>query len=1296
MHSSADDTFDLSLTETNSSQFGNNMSTGEPGGLQKYKSKSTVRRQFLDSLSDDDTRDDDDGHEYFDNPSAQRDYGDFDLNNDNAHSTGFDNSKLLEDDGSGIFELSDEEDHNYEKKKELKNDRKSIFRAKRYQRRKKPSPETPLDSSNKSQTKNEDADVTPVRVEVSDVQKEITNILDDRSTGNASTSKSTNDSKNVQKYRDDENYSPFDALEEEDYQLPKDIDNEMVQRITQNYSPFDALEEEDYKLPTSFEQDDLNEGSNEGSNQSSLEDSNATMPISNLSQRQLVHNDFEMSRQSSVVPEESISDKGVTEPSTENGAAHQSFLSPVDYDDPSDDLADLIGAEGGDGDRTEGEDQRSFDPVNSQDNGIDSTFASQDSEDPFGENFSHEEPKTDFHDIKSDDSASHDSGNPFDDEIYGKKDFVETGDDFLSGSPRDEESNSIEPSASPKGEVLLNHGDATMIRKASLDPSEKESDVNSTSPSHVSDDLDIKDQESILDEPSIDSDDGLLVRATGHIESGLTSNHDNVSTPEYPDCHEDDEVASPLDSSTSRDRSETTKSQDSLQQNEKKEPSHQEGNEHIRVTKEKDVFMDSTLSFDDDDLFLENTQESPSDHSSLQQESNPSQEKANSVPDNNANFDEFAPHPAKIREQERIINTPQSEQNDSLDDLLREQAGRSNNVRVDLHASFNAHREENNGFDSAPPILESNSSLSSSSSKFGTSDVPVIETDDHEIGDNVEVYEEDDDVYGDESNIPYAIYSSARARVDPSNFGGNRLYNQGIQKQRKQAVFKKNEIQKRETKLDLATGSYVGRSKSNAVSHNDVTRDTSVYNRLYNTVKDKLVSKKSASSPARPRSGGTKKNDGSVFTRLYKPNTNMYGKDDGSTNAVQSVTRTTSRTRTRNTNGMTANERLYNLAKKKRVIEMEREKRRKTLEDEKMKSRSQSRSRKSPVAGQGNIFNRLYYLAQSKRDERERTLKLTREKKQMKEELQNNNTQIRSEREADEGFSRLYSKSILKQAEGRRLRESIEKKNAPRYITPSKKIKAEDATGIYNRGMVQKMQLEIKREEEGPMKNYVSPLLNPLIEDAPEQPRPRAQSVSGARSQPASSGLNRASSRIRSRSRIRAVSPSIPSQGPFSRTTPRPTSSDTRNNTPSTTRRNSTPKRLYNQSPIATRSKTPVSRSSRSYTPIKRKVGTPNTRTRSPTPSRVRESTPIRRQKQDSTRQLLRKLESDIHSSFKNVNDSAKKETDTIRTASTKGTSGSERTYPSDNEDGKHASSNAEAISFQYLTHARSSEEYPF
>mmetsp|Transcript_22190 Transcript_22190/g.25686 ORF Transcript_22190/g.25686 Transcript_22190/m.25686 type:complete len:113 (+) Transcript_22190:561-899(+) len=67
--------------------------------------------------------------------------------------------------------------------------------------------------------------------------------------------------------------------------------------------------------------------------------------------------------------------------------------------------------------------------------------------------------------------------------------------------------------------------------------------------------------------------------------------------------------------------------------------------------------------------------------------------------------------------------------------------------------------------------------------------------------------------FGNNNNLTYTFYQASRAipKAEPTNHIGNRLYQQGIQKQRKQAILK-NAPEDKGNQLNLATRSYNARS----------------------------------------------------------------------------------------------------------------------------------------------------------------------------------------------------------------------------------------------------------------------------------------------------------------------------------------------------------------------------------------------------------------------------------------------------------------------------------------------------
>lgn len=240
--------------------------------------------------------------------------------------------------------------------------------------------------------------------------------------------------------------------------------------------------------------------------------------------------------------------------------------------------------------------------------------------------------------------------------------------------------------------------------------------------------------------------------------------------------------------------------------------------------------------------------------------------------------------------------------------------------------------------------------------------------------------------------------------------------------------------------------------------------------------------------------------------------------------------------------------------------------------------------------------NRLYTQAFLRRDKLERIRQEAREEEDEK--VQQNDSMLLSEIEAETSSSRLYNKSIRMQAEGKQRRMEIEKKHAKRAPTPTRKIKLEDANKIYERGMVHKLKMEIKREEACITKNYVSPLLDPLVSDRSKTPIKTM------------SNKNTSLSRIRPRSRVRSGTPSCRRQ---SKTPPqiKPVAlpPSTRKPTPKSGDKNQAPPaRMLTRSssslqPIQNAAKPQSTRRSRSATPMRR---VPNIRRRSPTPARIR------------------------------------------------------------------------------------------
>eukprot|EP00553_Chaetoceros_curvisetus_P000143 CAMPEP_0204626222 /NCGR_PEP_ID=MMETSP0717-20131115/11871_1 /ASSEMBLY_ACC=CAM_ASM_000666 /TAXON_ID=230516 /ORGANISM="Chaetoceros curvisetus" /LENGTH=315 /DNA_ID=CAMNT_0051642107 /DNA_START=24 /DNA_END=971 /DNA_ORIENTATION=- len=191
-----------------------------------------------------------------------------------------------------------------------------------------------------------------------------------------------------------------------------------------------------------------------------------------------------------------------------------------------------------------------------------------------------------------------------------------------------------------------------------------------------------------------------------------------------------------------------------------------------------------------------------------------------------------------------------------------------------------------------------------------------------------------------------------------------------------------------------------------------------------------------------------------------------------------------------------------------------------------------------PIGADASVHTRLYHLHKAKKNQVKKDYPTAR----------SNQTPKRSSKEAERGVERLYARSVYMQEEGQKRREEIEaRKSKRRGATPSKKISIEKAVEIYERGFKKKLDLEIKRETEGPTP-YVSPMLNPLVpndvddyemdehrnEDSSifrsESPAPRARSQTPsfysnrAPDNPSRSrDRNGQTSRIRTRSRMRAT-----------------------------------------------------------------------------------------------------------------------------------------------------------------------------
>ena len=333
--------------------------------------------------------------------------------------------------------------------------------------------------------------------------------------------------------------------------------------------------------------------------------------------------------------------------------------------------------------------------------------------------------------------------------------------------------------------------------------------------------------------------------------------------------------------------------------------------------------------------------------------------------------------------------------------------------------------------------------------------------------------------------IPSAIYPppdtpKRRSSISNQDLTGNRLYIQGIEAERKRALHMKHvsEKEKSSRKLNLATRSYdmKARSKSTqrALRKEEHNRSIqSVHDRLYGMAKHKRSSSSSSVSVRVSLSSDNyQPNSGDVYNRLYR-------KSQGRPH--DNLERKNSKKSYKSYQGISTNERLYNLARKKRLLEMERE--RKRADDEKLKEvpAKMELATKSYVplvpralsnTRGGSIHNRLYELSK----QRSHSRGISREHFSSSSSVSSRLSLSSTEKNAV--TDRLYGRSKKIQEEGRQRRNSIAKAHAPRAPTPSKRIPVDKALEIYDRGMVQKACLEIKREEAS-IDPYISPLLSP-------------------------------------------------------------------------------------------------------------------------------------------------------------------------------------------------------------------------
>ncbi|GFH50854.1 predicted protein [Chaetoceros tenuissimus] len=432
---------------------------------------------------------------------------------------------------------------------------------------------------------------------------------------------------------------------------------------------------------------------------------------------------------------------------------------------------------------------------------------------------------------------------------------------------------------------------------------------------------------------------------------------------------------------------------------------------------------------------------------------------------------------------------------------------------------------------------------------------------------------------------------------------GHRLHAQAVEYERRRNIVanKYEEERKSSMRLNLATSR----------SHAPATTDD-VYSRLYAIAKGKKESEEqkhvatrvsASSSRFRSASRSRASNEAPAFERLY----NLSKVKPSTKNHSHSLPVASSSTlpKKKSLGNRGTQERLYSLAQKKRAIEDER-RRLKKEEDEAaqkpkkliMESKKTYRSA-SPMRG-SNVHSRLFELAELQKSSVDD--KIRRKKEEESEPL------IKSKKSKSmAGINRLYSYSMKKQIQGQELRKKIEdSKKKPRQ--KKGKIPLSKAQGIYERGMLIKMDLELKREDEG-MDPYVSPLLNPLVVEDDEGSAYEENSVQGSQGRRSRSGTP---SRSNNRSRSRSLS-----RTPSGISTPRNQSRIRARSR----MRDPTPTQFSFRSPSPARSNSRVS--ALPSTPRSIAVSTPLR-------GRSRNPTPIRTAQRNSTKELLRKMESDV------------------------------------------------------------------
>ena len=413
----------------------------------------------------------------------------------------------------------------------------------------------------------------------------------------------------------------------------------------------------------------------------------------------------------------------------------------------------------------------------------------------------------------------------------------------------------------------------------------------------------------------------------------------------------------------------------------------------------------------------------------------------------------------------------------------------------------------------------------------------------------------------------------------PRSNPGHRLYEQGIEKERKKELDMKRYNYELNTSKQLLNLETIGKPMSAPRSRNDsLSRGREPrYERLYNLAKlqkTKVEEKERKEAAKRASSRG------------------------------------------RSSGVLSSQERLYNLAKKKREIEEQKLKvRKKEIEEqEKPKGLVLATRHYTPIRArsgiEGNsVHSRLYSLAKVQKS----AIEIRQQKNAVDQSQSPHSTKAREQRTS--GIDRLYGPSLEKQKEGQHRRHMIEMKKMKKVL-PSGKISLGKATGIYERGMMIKANLELKREDQGQMP-YVSPLLNPLLVDGDDDGEYFSQCSPTARrrSNSVTSRPGRSKTPLSSHartpliSRVRAGGPSMPKTNDTSR------SEGSRLRARSRLRLN-TPTLFAFQSPSPTTARLSSISAVSSSRPSSRPRG--------------RTETPLRAEKRNSTKELLRKMEEDV------------------------------------------------------------------